>query len=256
MNRLEMPKLFEFDKNTKKIFVVSDLHGYSAVAESAVKAWEKAGGAAMVFLGDYADRGARGVETIEWLSQLSEQKGIVLLKGNHEIYTDSGTPLFSYCGLVAEAAQKRGDWKTFFQTTMKPFLTKLHLAALLPGKILFVHGGVSSRIRSLDDLRCPTSVIETDIYWNDPREEPGEIPGTRDIGYLFGPEISAAVLTNTGVKMLIRGHQPHLVLERPFFSHNGRIMTFSSTNVFGGKPYYLEIDTEPDSDQFSYQVHY
>jgi serine/threonine-protein phosphatase 2A catalytic subunit len=251
-----MSKLYEFDEKIKKILVVSDLHGCPGVAEQAIKTWENASQAALVFLGDYADRGRQGVEIIEWLSEISERKGIILLKGNHENFSGTGLPLFSDCSLVAEAAEKRGDWDTFFKTTMKTFLDKLYLAAFWPGKILFVHGGVSSRIHCLNDLKYPTPEIETDLLWNDPAEKPGENPSPRNIGYQFGPEITAGVLNNLGVKMLIRGHQPYLAAERPYLSHHGQVMTMSSTGVFGGRPYYLEIDSEPDSDIFSYQVHY
>jgi serine/threonine-protein phosphatase 2A catalytic subunit len=251
-----MPKLYELDEKVNKIMVVSDLHGRPAVAEQAVKAWEKDNRAALVFLGDYADRGERGVEIIEWMSELSERKGIIFLKGNHENFSGTGLPLFSDCSLVSEARAKRGDWGTFFEATLKPFLAKLYLAALWPGKILFVHGGISSRINRLDDLKYPTPEIETDILWNDPQEKPGENPSPRNIGYQFGPETTAGVLKNLGVKLLIRGHQPYLAAERPSFSHGGQVMTLSSTDVFGGRPYYLEIYQGVEADSFTYQVHY
>jgi hypothetical protein len=45
-----------------------------------------------VFLGDYADRGISGTEVLEGVSRLLDRnrENVVLLKGNHEDYTENG----------------------------------------------------------------------------------------------------------------------------------------------------------------------
>jgi predicted phosphodiesterase len=240
-------RLYEFGPKTRKIFVVGDLHGYFKGFSVPVESWRKEKGSFIIFLGDYADRGPRGLEIIESLIALSSRDNLVLLKGNHEYYSSEGQPRFRGCTLISEVSERRGSWDSYFQNTLRPFLDDLYLAALLPHEILFVHGGVSSRTRNAEDLKYPKGEIEKDILWSDPSDEPGERKGPRSAGRLFGPEITEAVLNGIGVKAIIRGHEPYLASNGPLMAHNGKIMTISSTDIYGGKPYYLEIDVNDKS---------
>jgi hypothetical protein len=45
-----------------------------------------------------------------------------------------------------------------------------------------------------------------------------------------------------GVKRIIRSHKPAKALTGPSYSHNGRVVTISSTSVYGGEPFFLSID--------------
>ncbi len=85
------------------------------------------------------------------------------LKGNHEDYSKDGEPQFDLCTFIGEAGKKRKNWRRYFQKELEPFIKRLYLAAIIPGEFLFVHGGVSSKIRSLDDLKYPTREVEIDI---------------------------------------------------------------------------------------------
>lgn len=236
-----MARLYEL-KPAEKIFIVGDLHGDLKTFKQIVSFWQNEENSCLVFLGDYADRGTQGLEIIEWL--MKKQDKVVALKGNHEDYRPSGEPKFYPCNLISEVESKRGNWNSFFSQRFKPFLSSLYLAALLPNSILLLHGGLSSKIKTVDDLKNPTPEIEEDILWSDPTDVPGERFNSRGAGIEFGPDITEKVAENLNIKIIIRSHQPNLALNGPCFHHNGKIATISSTRVYGGRPHYLEIDAD------------
>ena len=245
-----MDKLFILPENSELI-VVGDIHGD---LESFNKILEKSNfydsNKVLVCLGDYADRGLHGVEVYELLFGLLEKytDRVVLLKGNHESYVklnEEIIPTFSPCNFLDELKEKYTDaWKKKLEEFYN-FWDKLPLAAFLPNNYLFVHGGVSSKIKSLDDLRNPSKELEEEILWNDPFEQEGErFNNSRGIGKFFGPDITKEVCRKLNVKMIIRSHQPGLQQVRKngyAFHHDNKLLTISSTVVYGGKPVYLEI---------------
>jgi len=224
----------------KSVFVVGDLHGDFEIFQKIVKVWGKEKNSCLIFLGDYADRGANGLEIIESLMEL-EGENVVKLKGNHEDYSPFGQPKFYPCTLIQEVNRKY-NWNTYFEQKLLPFLSSLYLAAYIPTQILFVHGGVSSKIKGIKDLIRPTKEIEEDLLWSDPVECEGERPNMRGAGVEFGEDISEKVLQDLGMCMIIRSHQPNIALYGPHISHDGKVVTISSTRVYGGKPYYLKIE--------------
>jgi serine/threonine-protein phosphatase PP1 catalytic subunit len=235
-------KLYQFNNNVRKILVVGDLHGDYLAYQSFIKAWKKENGAFIIFLGDYADRGKQGLEIIDSMMKMVDNPRVVALKGNHEVYSIPGIPQFSPCNLISEVEEKRGSWPAYYRNNLRPLFQKFYMAALLPGKILFVHGGISNRITSIDSLAMPNSQIEEDILWNDPIEANGEYPSRRGRGREFGPDVTRKVLHYLNVHQVIRSHQPYLAAESPFYSHGDQIITISSTSIFGGKPFYMGID--------------
>lgn len=188
-------RLYEFDENQlysfENIAIVGDLHGDIKTLESLLDEINpiKQG---IVFLGDYADRGKYGIEVIDTVRDLVKRypKNVVALKGNHEDFTDNGAPIFSPCDLISEANVKRGSWPKYFQDEFQPFVENLYLAAIIPREALFVHGGISSKIRGKLHLRNPTREIEEDVLWSDPYDGLGERPNSRGAGVEFGKDIS------------------------------------------------------------------
>ena len=231
-------KLVEIE-NLESLIVVGDLHGDLRSFERIVKIWEGKKGY-IVFLGDYADRGSNGLEIIENLMELKKNENVVLLKGNHEDYDDQGRPSFSPCNLIYEVEQKRGSWNAYFSEKLKKFFDQLYLATKI-NSILLLHGGISSRIESIDDLKNPRKEIEEDVIWSDPSDYNGEVPNMRGAGVEFGEDITKIVLNRLGSSLLIRSHQPSLARNSPYLMHGNRVITISSTNVYGGIPHYLEI---------------
>ena len=175
---------------------------------------------------------------------------VIALKGNHEDYTPRGEPLFTPCNLINEAIRKRGRWSVFFNETMIPLIRNLYLAVLVPGEVLFVHGGVSRRIESVKDLRYPTRLVEKDVLWSDPYDGEGEHPNMRGVGVIFGKDVSKEVCKKIGVKRIIRSHQPRKARTEAYVEHGGRIITISSTRVYGDTAFALKLPANRLNDAF------
>ncbi len=176
-------------------------------------------------------------------------ENIIPLEGNHEEFTPEGRPAFSPCTLIREVEIKRGNWGSYFEELRKYFLSRLYLSAIIPEKAIFVHGGISSEIRSQDDLVNPNELVKEGILWSDPYEMEGEYRNPRGGGVLFGPDISEEVTKRLNIKFIIRSHEPRKAPNGPLIEHKGRIVTISSTNVYGGRPFVLILPFKdfPDS---------
>jgi hypothetical protein len=243
-----------------KLIVAGDIHGDFEAFRGIRKIFREESNSLLIFLGDYADRGERGLEVIEGVQELMKQYGgrVMALKGNHEDYRD-GIPYFSPWDLGAEVEdKKRMRWEEFFPEFKRDFLNKLFLAVLIPKVALCVHGGVSSRLNRAEDLKGPIKALEEDLLWSDPWEGPGEHPNPRGAGVLFGPEISERVLRRMDVKFIIRGHEPRKALGGPHVEHGGRVFTCSSTGVYGGKAFALVFKPHPElnGDELKRSVEY
>jgi len=229
----------------RKIAVFGDLHGDLAALQFGLDKVDPAKDG-IIFLGDYADRGPSGIEVIDSINTLrrNHPRNVFALKGNHEDYTETGTPSFWPRGLIDEAREKRRDWHDYFNGTFKPFVDSLCIAVNVPGETLFVHGGISSKIKSAEDLKHPTRDIERDILWSDPFEGCGEYPNWErgGAGVEFGTDVSETVCKLLAVKRIVRSHQPAKALTGPSYMHNGRVVTISSTSVYGGEPFFLGIN--------------
>ncbi len=230
--------------NDFPIFVFGDIHGdYETFSK--IKELIKKEGGAFVFLGDYADRGDKGFEVIMDLIDLQKEENVVLLKGNHEDYDSNGNPNFYPCDLIEEVEMKYGSWNKFFKEIFKPFIDFLYLAAYIPNFALLVHGGICSKIKTLEDIEK----YEECVLWSDPFEGFGEYPNPRGKGVLFGKDITEKVLNNLNVKYLIRSHEPVKAALNPVFEHNGKVITIHSTKAYEKfgykmKPHYLIIEKE------------
>ncbi len=200
----------------------------------------------VLFLGDYADRGSEGVEVIEGIDMLLEKypHKVVALKGNHEEYSESGEPSFSPCTLMQEAERKRGSWREFFESTFRPFLRKLSLSAIVPGGVLFVHGGIGEEIDSPAALESPDESLERTILWSDPGMEMGTSPNMRGAGTVFGPDITETVLGGVDARFVVRSHEPRRAVTGPAFDHEEKIVTVSSTRIYDGRPFVLILSAE------------
>ena len=148
-------------QNFGRIGVLGDLHGDYKSLTALLKIVDLDADL-LVFLGDYADRGADGVEVIRAVTQLRKEhaKNVIALMGNHEDFTESGEPNFNPCTLIDEAQAKTGSWNTYFREELKPFIDTLPLCALIPNNALLVHGGVSSKIHGIGDLKAPSEELQ------------------------------------------------------------------------------------------------
>jgi len=228
----------------RRLLVVGDIHGDINALTALLTIFDE-NQDGILFLGDYADRGAYGSEVLRILGALREKnpKSVFLLKGNHEDYDEEGNPNFHPSTLRLEVERKGLNWQNYFQNTLKSILNEMYLAAIIPGHFLFVHGGISSKIKSREDLENPTLEIEKDILWSDPFTGRGEKPNSRrgGAGVEFGCDITEGVCKNLGVKRVFRSHEPKKAPKKPNYMHNRRIVTISSTNAYGGAPFAVSI---------------
>ena len=226
--------------SNKSVFAAGDLHGDYKSFRSILNIYNKnRKNSMLIFLGDYADRGSKGVEIITDLSKLLDARDdIIALKGNHEIYID-GKPSFYPHNLVYEAEEKYGSWKSFYNDVMLNFLDRLYIAAVM-NNVLFVHAGIASKIKTPDDLMKPAN--EQDLLWSDPSYLTGEALNQRGAGVLFGKDISGNVLSSLGLKMIVRSHEPEKAENGPYAEHDGKVLTINSCGLYG-KPFLLKIDT-------------
>ncbi|MGC9132474.1 MAG: metallophosphoesterase family protein [Candidatus Micrarchaeia archaeon] len=223
-----------------RVFAVGDLHGDYKSFKKSLEVFDKnkKNKDILIFLGDYADRGENGVEIIIELNEILEKRNdIFALKGNHEDY-EEGIPMFSPCDLIEEANKKYpGGWESFWNNVLKPFLKKLKQAFIVE-KVLFVHGGISSRIKSKEDLF--KKEYEKDLIWSDPFSLEYEDHGY----YSFSKEEAERLLKAIDCKLIVRSHQPYKAKDgKPFFELDKKVVTINSSSYYG-KPFVLVINAK------------
>ncbi len=192
----------------------------------------------MVFLGDYGDRGAKSPELYYAVSslKLAYPSQVVLLRGNHEgpsdlIASPHDLPIF----LQRKFKEK---WVAVYQR-LGDLFGYLYTAVYVEDRYLMVHGGLPSKIRSLQEI-ADTDKPHTrktfleELLWNDPDElVRGASPSPRGAGNLFGKTITQEVLQKLNAKILIRGHEP--AVNGSSLNHDRKILTLFSRK---GPPYF------------------
>ncbi|KAI6212442.1 hypothetical protein M3Y94_00024600 [Aphelenchoides besseyi] len=172
------------------------------------------------FLGDYVDRGRHGIEVIVllFLLKIVMPHDVYLCRGNHEDQNINRVYSF-YAELQARLAGNERPYDRVFQRFMQCF-TYLPLAARIGKRVLGMHGGLSPKLESLDDIvaiQRPANLLPgtlaSDLAWSDPSRvsEEYEINFKRDrkkgIGYLFGQRQVKDACKNLGIDLIVRGHQ-------------------------------------------------
>ena len=119
---------------------------------------------------------------------------VTLVRGNHE-----SRQITQVYGFYDECQTKYGNasvWKACCQVF--DFLT---LAAIIDGKVLCVHGGLSPEIRTLDQIRVVARAQEIphegafcDLVWSDPEDIETWSISPRGAGWLFGEKVAMEVL--------------------------------------------------------------
>lgn len=105
-----------------------------------------------IFLGDFVDRGSHSLETICLLLALKAicPKTIHMIRGNHQDHQINCT-----FGFIDECIDKckedPSDPNSVFNHMNKLF-EWLPLAAVVEDRILCLHGGIGSSVKSLDDI--------------------------------------------------------------------------------------------------------
>jgi len=189
--------------------VCGDLHGQF---HDLMEIFNKGGDPASnryVFMGDLVDRGFHSVETFTYLMCLKilYPGQITLLRGNHESEMVSKT-----YGLYDEVSQKYGNinpWKYFLEV-----FNHLGIAALIEGKILCLHGGLSPDIKTIDQIRVinrfqdiPHEGPFADLMWSDPEDIDTWGMSPRGCGWLFGAKVTNEFNRINDLSLICRAHQ-------------------------------------------------
>ncbi|RLG92550.1 MAG: serine/threonine protein phosphatase [Candidatus Hecatellales archaeon] len=242
-----------------KIVVVGDIHGdlesliYILKNSNFLDAVRRGEKPIILFLGDYGDRGFLSPEVyyiVFWL-KANHPENVILLRGNHEGPSD----LIAVPHDLPYHLKRKfgGNWEKIYEKFLV-FFDKLPHSAILKGKYLFLHGGIPSEAKNLQDLSYaakhhPAKRLLEEILWSDPEEDiKGVYPSPRGAGKLFGEDVTKSFLGKIGVKTLIRGHEP--CYEGIKVNHNGAVLTVFSRK---GEPYfnpyaaYLEIDSQTEA---------
>jgi len=162
-----------------------------------------------IFMGDYVDRGFYSIETWTYLLLLKARypQYITLLRGNHE--TRQITQIY---GFFDECQRKYGSsncWKYCVEV-----FDCLNIAAIIDGRVLCVHGGLSPDIRTLDQIRTidrrqeiPHEGPFCDLVWSDPEGIETWNVSPRGAGYLFGNRVTTEFNHLNKLDLICRAHQ-------------------------------------------------
>jgi len=178
-----------------------------------------------IFMGDFVDRGYYSLETFTFLLTLKARwpDKVTLLRGNHE-----SRQITQVYGFYVECQQKYGNanaWK--YCTQVFDLLT---VAALVDGRVLCVHGGLSPDIRTLDQIRTinrnqeiPHEGDFCDLMWSDPEDIETWQVSPRGAGWLFGSRVTNEFVTLNNLTVIARAHQ--LVQEGYKYMFNKQLVT-------------------------------
>jgi len=98
-----------FQKEVKRLIVFGDIHGDKETLDFLKEYFSTKDDpdSLYVFLGDYADRGEYGVEVIDFVDNLiNEKDNVIALMGNHENYKEGSSPTFRPWTLYEEVERK------------------------------------------------------------------------------------------------------------------------------------------------------
>lgn len=168
-----------------------------------------------MFLGDYVDRGKYGPEVVAYLFALKIRYPdmVHLLRGNHE--TRECTTDYNFREQMISQFDEEA-----YDAVIEAF-QQLPLAAIVNGQYLALHGGVSSRLKTFEQIneierKAEPEVDESlfnDLLWADPLKSRlanniGEIENEeRGISVKFGWPILKDLLDQANLRCLIRAHQ-------------------------------------------------
>ncbi|CAA6668663.1 unnamed protein product [Spirodela intermedia] len=130
-----------------------------------------------------------------------------LLRGNHD------------CESMARMWGFRDECKARFNARLWRLFVAcfdcLPAAAIIGGKVICLHGGLSPVLTDLDQIRAmarpadvPLAGLLCDILWSDPSKEvPRWGLKVRGFSYIFGAEVVSEFLHRNGLALLCRSHQ-------------------------------------------------
>jgi serine/threonine-protein phosphatase PP1 catalytic subunit len=230
---MRQPNLLDLDA---PINICGDVHGQY---RDLLRIFDATGGfpprSKYLFLGDYVDRGDQSLETICLLLayKVRYPENLFLLRGNHECAS-----INRIYGFYDECKRRYSVrlWRLFSDC-----FNCLPVAALVDGRVLCVHGGLSPHLRSLDQIRrlprpcdVPHEGLLCDLLWSDPSPQDSGWADNEDRGVscTFGADVVADFLRRHDLDLVCRAHQ---VVEDgyEFFADRQLVTVFSAPNYCG-----------------------
>ncbi|CAA9986242.1 serine/threonine protein phosphatase 2B catalytic subunit A, putative [Plasmodium knowlesi strain H] len=257
------------------ITIVGDIHGQYYDFLKLLEVGGNPETTQFLFLGDYVDRGSFSIEVLLLLYALkiNYPNKIWLIRGNHECR--QMTSFFNF----RDECEYKYDMVVYY-AFMESFDT-IPLSAVINGKFLAVHGGLSPQLVLLNQIcsftrfqEPPRSGIFCDILWSDPIDEDKEehtiqtesyFPNDiRGCSYFFGYNAATTFLEKNGLLSIIRAHEAQL---EGYKMHQTNLKTgfpivitiFSAPNycdVYNNKGAVLKFDSNTlNIQQFSFSPH-
>eukprot|EP00041_Stephanoeca_diplocostata_P010533 m.167243 g.167243 ORF g.167243 m.167243 type:complete len:307 (+) comp18189_c0_seq2:259-1179(+) len=205
--------------------VAGDIHGQFYDLEELFRRGGQIPETRYVFMGDFVDRGYYSLETFTRLLTLKAKypDRIVLLRGNHE--TRQITQVY---GFYDECQNKYGNANAW-RYCCKVF-DLLSVAAMIDGRILCVHGGLSPDVSTIDQIRTidrnkeiPHEGAFCDLVWSDPDDVDKWAVSPRGAGFLFGQNVTQQFNDMNKLDLICRAHQ--LVQEGFKYMFEDRLVT-------------------------------
>lgn len=252
LNLRNKKNYIKLDCNCKTLFI-GDVHGdyYTLLSvlekTSALEALRSGG--YIVFLGDYIDRGDEQIRTLALVALLKTEwrDRVVLLRGNHEPLPHLMPSPHDFPFRLIESFGSSNAEELY--ATLQKVFEALPLILYMPKRLVALHGGppVARLMRYSDpeDILSVDSNDYEDVLWSDPSEdvENYEFNFVRGAGVLWGPRVTDEFLKKTGVRVVVRGHEPCNGYK---FNHGGKVLTLFSMKGYYGNRYAgaLAVDTK------------
>ncbi|RNF26555.1 serine/threonine protein phosphatase [Trypanosoma conorhini] len=162
-----------------------------------------------VFLGDLVDRGLNSVEVVTFLFLMKAKypEKITLIRGNHE--TRQVSTVYGFYDECYKKFKTADVWRHCTEV-----FDCLPIGALIEGRGLCVHGGLSPEVHAIHHIHLlkrrqevPNDGAFSDLVWSDPGNVDGWGVSQRGAGHLFGANVAREFLYRNGLNLLARAHQ-------------------------------------------------
>ena len=231
-------------KIEKPCYVFGDTHGQfydlisilDVILEKAIKE-----NCAILFVGDYVDRGVFSCEVFIYLILLKSHfpETIFMTRGNHE-----SLRMTTYFTHKAETLHKYNSevYKLFCNA-----FNSLPLCAVIQKQAFCSHGGIGPKIKKVSEINSINRFTEVpyegtfcDLLWSDPHpaydfDEIGSFESNdqRNTSFYYSFSDVKQFLTQNNLKVIIRGHEVQETgykLYKEFNDHPSVITIFSAPN--------------------------